>query len=104
MKAKDEIQHCIRALFEIQASCEWWKKCCDGSYEMALANSGIKEVEDRLAYLKSDEAKFNYLVRLRNSGATNMWGAGPYVAKEFGLTEREGSTILLKWIETFQGE
>jgi hypothetical protein len=33
-----------------------------------------------------------------------MWGAGPYVAKEFGLTEREGSTILLKWIETFQGE
>ena len=45
---------------------------------------------------------FDYLVSLRDSGITNMLAAGPYLQREFGLTKREASDILLEWIDSFK--
>ena len=44
---------------------------------------------------------FDYLVELRDSGVTNMWGAAPYLEREFNLTRNEAKDILLAWIKTF---
>ena len=45
---------------------------------------------------------FDYLVRLRDSGATNMFGATPYLQREFDLTHKEAAFILVKWMESFK--
>jgi hypothetical protein len=44
---------------------------------------------------------FEYLVRLRDSGETNMWGAAPYLQAEFGVSRQEAKDILVAWIESF---
>jgi hypothetical protein len=45
---------------------------------------------------------FNFLVDLRDSGVTNMWGAGPYLEDEFNLTKQEAKDVLLAWIKSFE--
>jgi len=47
---------------------------------------------------------FAYLVELRDSGVTNMWGAGPYLMDEFDLSEDEAKEALLSWIKSFKEE
>jgi hypothetical protein len=44
---------------------------------------------------------FDYLVKLRDSGITNMWGAAPYVASKFGVSKQESEQILFDWIGSF---
>jgi hypothetical protein len=44
---------------------------------------------------------YKYLNRLRNSGVTNMWGAGRYIAKKFKVDDKEAGNILVAWIQTF---
>jgi len=44
---------------------------------------------------------FYFLDRLRESGATNMWGATPYLEEEFNLPHNEASKIHLAWMKTF---
>ena len=44
----------------------------------------------------------DYLLELRDSGETNMWGAAPYVEREFGVTKKEARQILIEWIESFK--
>lgn len=44
----------------------------------------------------------DYLNDLRNSGVTNMFGAGPYLEAHFGITRKEARTILLEWIASFK--
>lgn len=41
---------------------------------------------------------FRFLNRLRESGKTNMFGAGPYVAQAFGLSDKEGRKVLSNWM------
>jgi hypothetical protein len=43
----------------------------------------------------------SYLDALRESGVTNMFGASPYLVKEFGVSETESRTILGYWMRTF---
>lgn len=43
-----------------------------------------------------------YLEKLRKSCKTNMWGAAPYVAREFGVDKRTASAILVAWMRSFQ--
>lgn len=50
----------------------------------------------------TDEVAFEYLIELRDSGVVNMWGAAPYVAKEFGISETKAGHILVRWIESFK--
>ena len=42
-----------------------------------------------------------YLDELRESGDTNMYGAGSYVQEEFGVSKREAKDIVLYWMRTF---
>ena len=44
---------------------------------------------------------FEYLDELRESGATNMWGAGAYVSDEYGFDAKKSNDIVGKWMETF---
>jgi len=42
-----------------------------------------------------------FLERLRRSGATNMFGATPYLREAFGISEKEATTILLEWMNNY---
>ena len=46
--------------------------------------------------------EFEFLVQLRDSGETNMWGAAPYLVHEFGLSQQEAKKVLLAWIASFK--
>ena len=48
------------------------------------------------------EKIFEYLDNLRESGVTNMFGAGQYVAGAFGLRTNEAQEVLLDWMVTFE--
>ena len=47
------------------------------------------------------EQYFQYLDKLRESGVTNMFGAGQYLQREFSLTEGSARLVLEEWMETF---
>ena len=52
--------------------------------------------------LTEEEIKvFTYLNRLRESGATNMFGASSYVRKEFGYNRKDSIAIVAKWMTNF---
>ena len=42
-----------------------------------------------------------YLEWLRRSGQTNMYGAVPYLMKEFWLNEEEAKKVLVNWMENY---
>jgi hypothetical protein len=42
-----------------------------------------------------------YLDDLRDSGVTNMFGAGAYISDEFGETRNVANKILSYWMESF---
>lgn len=50
------------------------------------------------------EEHLEYLDELRESGVTNMFGATPYIQKEFGVDRNEAINILKYWMETFGQE
>ena len=42
---------------------------------------------------------FNFLEDLRDSGATNMFGAAPHLTDVFGLDRQVARDILLEWMQ-----
>ena len=44
---------------------------------------------------------YDFLIDLRDSGETNMWGAAPYLVEAFNVNHKEARKILIAWIETF---
>ena len=52
----------------------------------------------------SDQEYYMYLNNLRDSGVVNMFGAGPYLEREFGLDKREARKILSNWMSDFKDE
>ena len=44
---------------------------------------------------------FRYLDMLRESGKTNMFGAGSWIQEAFGITKYDANRFLVKWMETF---
>jgi hypothetical protein len=44
---------------------------------------------------------YEFLDELRESGATNMFGAGPYLQDEFGMGRREAGKAVCAWMESF---
>ena len=57
---------------------------------MKMVN-GVEVTEEHLKFLDD----------LRESAVVNMFGACPYLEKEFGVTHDEAKTILGWWIQTF---
>ena len=50
-------------------------------------------------YTEDEERMFSYLNTLRESGETNMFGAGPYLREKFGIDKRESNRVLKLWRE-----
>lgn len=48
-----------------------------------------------------EDAVFDYLDELRDSGETNMFGAGPYLEARFGFDSREAREWLVRWMQAF---
>lgn len=48
------------------------------------------------------EEVFDFLDALRESGATNMYGARPYIEDEFGVDKKEAGGLLSEWMRTFE--
>ena len=44
---------------------------------------------------------FEYLDTLRESGVTNMFGAGQYLEQAFDIDRREAKTVLLEWMNQY---
>ena len=42
-----------------------------------------------------------FLDNLRESGVTNMFGAGSYIQEEFGVTKYDAQRFLIKWMQKF---
>ena len=57
---------------------------------------------DKQKYQYDIKEYFDYLVSLRDSGVTNMMGAGAYLQRHFGLSRYEAKDILLEWFESFK--
>ena len=49
----------------------------------------------------TQEQANNFLDILRESGLTNMFGAGQYLQDRFGVTKYDANRFLVKWMETF---
>lgn len=49
----------------------------------------------------TDNKYWIYLEELRRSGVTNMYGAGSYLADEFGLSTNEAASILADWMRNY---
>jgi hypothetical protein len=50
----------------------------------------------------SDREVFDYLDDLRESGITNMFGAGAYIRNAFpSVTKAESYALLQKWMDTW---
>ncbi len=47
---------------------------------------------------------FSFLDALRESGAVNMFGAGPILQKEMGLDRKTAKAATLAWMKTFDGQ
>lgn len=46
---------------------------------------------------------FEYLDDLRESGETNMFGAGAYLREDHGLDRNEARAVVTAWMGTFDG-
>ena len=44
---------------------------------------------------------FHFLDDLRESGDTNMFGAGPYVETEFNISRQTARDLVTEWMKTF---
>ena len=44
---------------------------------------------------------FEYLDDLRESGATNMYGASSYLSEAYGFDTHVAQAFLAKWMDTF---
>ena len=52
--------------------------------------------------MKDYDKQYAFLVELRDSGTTNMWGAAPYLVQEFGCSNEEAKKVLLAWMASFK--
>jgi hypothetical protein len=52
--------------------------------------------------LPTQEEVNKFLNILRESGESNMFGAGPYIQENFKITRYDANRFLVKWMETFK--
>lgn len=53
---------------------------------------------------EQEKEVFDFLNELRESGATNMFGARPYIIEDIGLPSNEAKRIILLWMNNFNKE
>lgn len=52
-------------------------------------------------YKKEWTEYYQYLEDLRASGDTNMYGAAPYLQRDFGLKKGEARDVLSSWMDNY---
>ena len=45
---------------------------------------------------------YKFLVKLRNSGVTNMWGGAEYLEEAYDIPNDEAGEVLINWINSFK--
>jgi len=59
-----------------------------------------------MADVKLDETMkddvYTFLNDIRESGETNMFGATPYIQREFGIEKKEARAWLSSWMKDFK--
>lgn len=50
---------------------------------------------------ENEKDVLEFLNILRNSGATNMFGASPYIVEEFGVDRAEARRLLSLWMSNY---
>jgi hypothetical protein len=68
----------------------------DGEENVAKIDAMIDTINENV-----DKKYSDFLLALRDSGVTNMFGAAPYLQTEFGLDKREAREILANWMKSF---
>ena len=63
----------------------------------------ISEVKTRETTREEQEV-LEWLNELRQSGATNMFGAGSYVVDEFGVSKQQARKYVTLWMANFNLE
>lgn len=53
---------------------------------------------------EQEKEVMEFLNLLRNTGATNMFGATPYIMQEFDIPKQEASNLLVLWMDNFNEE
>ena len=61
----------------------------------------LEKFDENVTENVSENEYFSYLNDLRDSGQTNMFGAGEYLERDFNLDKREAREILAKWMRSF---
>jgi len=61
-------------------------------------NNTIRKTTDQ------EQEVLEYLNILRDSGATNMFGATPFIKDEFSLDNKESKRLMLLWVKNFNDE
>jgi len=51
--------------------------------------------------MNEDKKVFDYLNTLRETGITNMYGAGPYIENAFKVDRNEAKRLLEAWMKQF---
>jgi len=52
--------------------------------------------------ITNQEQVFEFLDELQESGVTNMFGAGSYVQKEYGISINEANNYVSEWMMTYE--
>ena len=65
-------------------------------------DKAVQRLKNKIDQAVLNQKYFDYLVKLRDSGETNMWGAPPYLVREFGITHKEANAIFCAWVESFE--
>lgn len=60
------------------------------------------ELRKELVELYEENGVKQFLDELRESGETNMWGAAPYVQREFGFSKKVSDAFVQKWMDEFK--
>ena len=60
----------------------------------------LREIKQLKNKIKMEKEIIEYLENLRESGITNMFGAGIFLQEEFGLGKLEAREFLLKWMKS----
>jgi hypothetical protein len=75
------------------------------TYDVAkITSNRLKEakMQRQAGKTEEEEEMFRYLDVLRESGVTNMYGAGPYLVDAFGLSRGDSHKVLAAWMRSYE--
>jgi len=94
-KGNDELEQILLTCVKNTDRMNW-----DEKYPI-LAQDITEQEADKYPIREDYRDYYNFLERLRDSGATNMFGAGPYLESAFRLSINAANSILANWMHNY---